>query len=370
VNKYNIGVAILMLPFFLMAHLVTWLFQSIPSAPQWFKLNYPMNGYSFFYQHAAGLAGWCYMLAGLIILRNILRRYFGLGVVVATLIVMVFGTNLFHYGTGESVLTHAYSFFLLVLLLYLIPGWYQQPSSWRRSILLGFVTGLLLSVRTASVLLLPLMVLYDINPWHDGRSRILFLIHQYRSVIIIMLCTFAVFSLQMLVWRYSSGYWILNAYSGEPFDLTEPWLIEALVGIRRGMFFWSPVLIFALAGMFLLGRYIRVWQWAVPVVFTAYVYLIASYHNGWAGGGFGQRYFTDLYGLLALPMACFFSEIRKRKWILVVGMLTVSMIAWNLFLMKMYYTREISYYGLDYAAFYDILWVRKEYLLHIVHKLL
>ena len=52
--KYNIGVAVMILPFFLIAHLISWIF------------GFPTDGVSFFYQHAAGLAGIFFCLLGLI----------------------------------------------------------------------------------------------------------------------------------------------------------------------------------------------------------------------------------------------------------------------------------------------------------------
>jgi len=34
--------------------------------------------------------------------------------------------------------------------------------------------------------------------------------------------------------------------------------------------------------------------------------------------------------------------------------------------MKLYYTREISFYGLDWPAVFDILWTRQQYLLFLL----
>jgi len=60
--------------------------------------NLPPDGFSLYYQHAAGLAGLAYFLAGLAVLRRTLSRHFSNGVVLATLVTITWGTNLFHYG--------------------------------------------------------------------------------------------------------------------------------------------------------------------------------------------------------------------------------------------------------------------------------
>jgi hypothetical protein len=119
-NKYGIGVAIMMLPFFAAADLITWIMQSPPGAPEWFRFNHPMDGYSLFYQHAAGLSGMVYMILGLVFLRAFLRRRFSESVTMATMFALLLGTNLLHYGCGESVLSHPYSFFLFSAFLLLV----------------------------------------------------------------------------------------------------------------------------------------------------------------------------------------------------------------------------------------------------------
>ena len=62
VNAHPIGVAVMVAPFFVAAHALT----------RWSNLS--PDGFTPYYQHAAGLAGLCYAVAGLWILRRFLRR--------------------------------------------------------------------------------------------------------------------------------------------------------------------------------------------------------------------------------------------------------------------------------------------------------
>jgi hypothetical protein len=79
INMYNAGIAFMMLPFFLFAHAMTWLMRSPSGGMEWWRLNYPMDGYSLFYQHAAGLSGLFATFIGLMVLRAELRRLSPLG---------------------------------------------------------------------------------------------------------------------------------------------------------------------------------------------------------------------------------------------------------------------------------------------------
>ena len=148
VNSHPIGVAILQSPFFLIGHGLT----------KWSNLS--PDGFTLYYQHAAGISGTFWTIAGLFVLRLVLLRRFSDGVTAATLGALLFGTGLYHYATFDSSYSHAYSFFLLASLLWLTERWHDdEPRDTRRpsalpSILLGVVAGLIVLTRHTNVLFL------------------------------------------------------------------------------------------------------------------------------------------------------------------------------------------------------------------------
>ena len=105
VNAHPIGVAVMQVPFFLAAHGLT----------KWSNLS--ADGFTLYYQHAAGIAGGFWAIAGLVLLRRLLLRRFSDRVTAATLAALVCGTGLLHYATYDSSYSHTYSFFLLAALL-------------------------------------------------------------------------------------------------------------------------------------------------------------------------------------------------------------------------------------------------------------
>ena len=64
----------------------------------------------------AGAAGIAYLLAGLAVLRRMLRRHFSDGVVLATLVAITWGTNLFHYARVRRHVQPRLRFFSRLLL--------------------------------------------------------------------------------------------------------------------------------------------------------------------------------------------------------------------------------------------------------------
>jgi len=88
------------------------------------------DGWLFVALSACGrIGGLFYVVLGLVLLKRLLERFFSKGVTLATVFSMLLFTNLLHYATGESVLSHGYSFFLLAAFLYLVPEWYAGRAS-------------------------------------------------------------------------------------------------------------------------------------------------------------------------------------------------------------------------------------------------
>ena len=244
VNAHPIGVAILQTPFFLVGHGLT----------KWSNLS--PDGFTFYYQHAAGLAGTFWTIAGLFVLRLVLRRRFSDGVTAATLVALLFGTGLYHYATFDSSYSHAYSFFLLAALLWLTERWHPRSSRTTPrvagalpSILLGVVAGLIVLTRhTNALFLLAVSALRrderrqparrDRAPRRamaragdhgrrrrGGRSR-----RSSPSTI------------------EATGRILVSSYGELGFTFLSPHLWGVLFSVQKGLFFWSPLLLAAVAG--------------------------------------------------------------------------------------------------------------------------
>lgn len=369
VDKYNAGVAFMALPFFLAAHGVTWLMRSPPGGFDWWRFQYPLDGYSFFYQHAAGLSGVFYFLAGLWLLQRFLDERFSRGVTILTLFVLLFGTNLFHYGTGESVLTHPYSFFIICVLFHLVPRWHRSEKNGLVGVTIGLCLGLSALLRTPGILAILLPLGYGAQEFAVKESRRKWLSIKLRGGMLMAACVVLVMIPQLLIWRYSTGSYLVNTYRAETPNLFQPRILDILFGLNKGILFWSPILVFVIPGFHLMRRDLPAWWLAALVFVCANVYLIASYELGWIGGGLGQRYVVELYPVLAMPLACFLARVQSAKFKWLVYAVMLLMVMHVLFMMKLYYTREISFFGLDRQALFDILWLRKEYMLQVFRSL-
>ena len=111
VLRMTMGLAVLWLPFFLVAHVFAH-FMDIPAL-----------GYSWPYGFSIFIAALFYLFLGLIFLRKILLRSFSDITTAIVLTVTVFATNLMFYVISEPGMSHVFNFALITLFLYLTLLW-------------------------------------------------------------------------------------------------------------------------------------------------------------------------------------------------------------------------------------------------------
>jgi hypothetical protein len=330
-NPHPIGTAVLMAPFFTAGDLLS----------QW--SNLPRDGFSLYYQHAAGLAAIAYLIAGLAVLRHMLSRHFSDGVVLATLVCITWGTNLFHYGVFDGTFSHVFSFFLICWWILLIDLWWQRPA-WPSSLALGAVAGLIVLVRHTNAIFLLVLPLYGVARWSDLRSRIGDMWEHRRWLSVATLAAAAVVMPQIVLYRMITGSWLVSPYGAlnASFTFGSPHLLGVLFGTEKGLFFWSPLLLAAVLGAIVARGWVRGIVIAAVVVFAIQVYLTASWFDWQFGASFGHRAFTDGLGLAALLIAaCFEWAARRAPVRRLVTTAAVMLVALSIVQMVQYWTHNI-----------------------------
>ena len=291
-TKYTCGVAIMELPFFLGAHLFA-------------KLNgtMPADGFSAYYRYGIMAAAAFYAFAGVFFLKRVLERYFPAGIALLTIACLFFGTNLYYYTVGEPGMSHIYSFFLFALFMYLTPRFYHRPEGWIIPAM-GMLAGLIVLIRPTNAVLLLYLFLFDVDSWKSLRDRLGWWLGQWRRWWPLPLCFLMVFIHQLWYWKYLSGNFLLYSYGEEGFsNWRNPRLMHVLFDITNGWLLFSPIAVFALAGMY--SGCCRL-KYDIPVITLITgiaIYAFASWWMWYFGGAFGYRPMVEFYALLAIPFA-------------------------------------------------------------------
>ncbi len=293
-NKYSIGPAIFWLPGFLIAHLLV-----------------RGDGYSHLYQILVGLNSVFWGILGLWLCWRTACRYFSeKNALLATLGIWL-ATNLFFYTAVDPINSHPVSFFVASLLAYLIFG-----DKLRRLEILGLLVGILGMIRAQDLIFSLPVGIYLLK----------------KKINIIKTINFIIFIIlgflpQILIWKYIYGEFA-SPYllGGEKFNWQNPQIFGILFGQNNGLFYYSPILLFALLGFYFLFQKNRLLSLTGIFLFLAQTYLISSWHIWWGGAAYGGRMFVSLMPFFSLGLAAVLERIRNLgiKIMILIAFITIN----------------------------------------------
>lgn len=292
--KFPVGEALMLAPFFLAGDVTT-------LAGRWA----PPNGLSTPYQAAVAIGGLAYLGLGLWWLWGLLATRFDPAIVRWTVLTLTFGTNLFHYGTYDNTFSHVYAFAAVAGCLLATARWYAKPGA-ATTMMLAVAGGLVTLVRPTNSVVLLAVVTYGLWSAASVRERVSFWRRHARWCALGMAAYLAVVGVQLSYWKYVTGHWIVYAYTDERFNFAHPEILNVLFSMRKGLYFWAPVLVAATAGFALLVRRAPEWRLPVAAVLPTNLYIIASWHDWAYGGSFGHRAFVESMPFFALGLASLF----------------------------------------------------------------
>jgi hypothetical protein len=330
INKCFPGLAILWLPFFLIAHLLSYF------------LGFPMDGYSLLYQYAISIAALFYLWLGCRFLMRLLNRS---GASVRTVAFITFlialGTNILYFTIVEDSMSHVYSFALISMFLYYIYRYFQVEKG-KYIIISSFLFGLIILVRPTNgliLLLLPLMA-WLANP--EFRNPLSLILHptssDFRSLtsdlflpssilkylISGILILVFLFSIPLIIWHHTTGHWLVYQYGEERFHFLHPHFLGILFSYNRGWFVYTPVALVSIFGFFQLWKENKYAFYRTFFFFIFFIYISSCWWMWYYASKCGQRIFIDLYAFIGILLFLLYKSLQKKN--LVRNLLTTILI--------------------------------------------
>lgn len=320
-NVAPVGTALLWSPAYLLAHGGILLARALGAPVEADGLSRP-------YTLAVCYASVLYAFAGLSLSYRLCRRLFSPFASALAVAVVWLATPAFFYSHASPPWSHSASLFAVALLIYV---WYgtRERRTPARFLALGLLGGLAALVREQDVVFLLIPTVEALATWRRSVARpVPALLGRLALLATGALLAFAP---QLAVYRVLGGRFAPNPTVAGKFTWWSPYFFQVLGDPHYGLLVWCPVLIPALAGLFLLGRRDRLLSLALGLAFLAQVYLTGAYLTWMGPGSFGPRRFIASTAIFALGLAAFLSFLQEKGWpAWVLAALGGLFVAWNL----------------------------------------
>jgi hypothetical protein len=323
--KYTVGMALLWLPFYLVAHgLVSFgHFLGLPVFP---------DGYNRIYQFAVCIGSMFWGYIGLLLVLRICREFFKTTIALVATLLIAFGWNVVYYFILENSMSHMTSLMAVSGLI----AWWRFTDK-RRVVLywsgIGALAALAAMIRPqdSAFLILPgldLLVQSINSVRQKDWQKLLQVIKQG----FILAITFIVAYTPQLAASYKAyGTPLTTGYSlaSESFDLNQPHLPEVLFSTYHGLFLWHPLILLAVLGLFFLAKLDRSYTLKLAAALVIQTYIIASWHVWWQGDSFGSRMFINSTPIFALGLAGFLAYLKTHLGWWSIWTLALFSLTWN-----------------------------------------
>ncbi len=300
VNKYYMGAALLILPFYLLALLYS-------------KIAFlPLDGYNIIFQYAVSLAAAFYLGLGLLFTNALLRTYnIKKPIRLIVVLSLMLGTNLFYYAFFHPSHSHVYSFAAIAGFAYFARNFMLSGRS-RHLFIMAFVFGLVGLIRPTNLLLV-LLIPFFANDFEQFKQRFKWLISKPMPVIWALIAFFLSFGLQPLFNYIQTGDIVLYTYKNEGFHFLNPATFSFLFSYRKGFFLYTPLMLLIFSGLLVMYNRSKYQFYGISAFLVVLIYVLSSWWNWFFGDSYGMRAMIDFYPILAILLAFGFSSLTGLK---------------------------------------------------------
>jgi hypothetical protein len=309
INKYFPGLAILLLPFFLIAHLLSYF------------LGFPMDGYSLLYQYAISIAALFYLWLGCrFTMRLLARSGASLRTAAFVTFIIALGTNIIFFAIVEDSMTHVYSFALIAMFLFYSYRYFHDNEG-KYFIFSAILFGLILLVRPTNgmiLLTLPLMAWIACPEYRNPLTVIFRPVANIRHQVTGILILFLLLLIPVILWHYTTGHWFVYQYGEERLHFLHPHFYSILFSYNRGWFLYTPVALISLIGIYDLWKKNKIVYYWTILFFLIFIYISSCWWDWYYASKCGQRIFVELYPLIAILLLFLFNLVQNKRLIRII----------------------------------------------------
>lgn len=316
-NQWAVGSSVLWAPFFVAAHGLVRLTNSLGGSVQ-------ADGYSLPYRWLVALGTAVYGFLAILLSFRVAAHLTTRADALVAAIGIWFASPLPVYAYFLPFQAHALAAFAVALFI-----WYWWRTAGARSLwqwwVWGLSAGLMVAVYYVNALLIVISALDLVRLWARQRRLAGAALAGVAFAGGVVLALLPHWVTRWVLFRSV----LVTGYSDE-FFWTSPRLLEVGWASEHGMFLWTPILLLAVAGLALMARRDLTVAGPALLCLALFYYTIAAFQNWHGQSSFGNRFFVSLTPLFVMGLAWLVCRARAvtSRW-LVHGVVAL-LIAWNI----------------------------------------
>jgi hypothetical protein len=336
---YPMGLGILLIPFYVLASLITYV-----------SISAPVNPYALPFQVLISMSGSVFIAIGLIFFTKTINRFFETSLrkyshIIA--ILMLLGSNLLHYSTYDGIFSHASSFMINSIIIYsYLCIEKEKNASVLYYFLLGFlpIFGTVIRPTNITMAILSILIVHQLIKKRKITETIYFMFG------LIIALQFLLY--QFYLWNKSTGnYLYFTYYSYEGFKLQPELILQIIFSFNpHGLLPWSPIILLSLLGAVKAFRFSKNLFLSSVVIFALNALIFSSWSQPFGGGAFGNRLFIDLYPLFFISLACVYT-FSNRFFKSSIYVYSVMSSILTMYLTYLYWKGQIDFGGLPFKEY-------------------
>jgi hypothetical protein len=329
-NHWTIGPAILWSPFLFSARLAAKLIDGLTGR------HLAQDGFSLPYMLAVALGTFVYGALALFLSMRFASKYIEEKWVFLATLGIWLATSFTFYFYFEPSFAHTVSAFLVALFVYLWDRSREDRTA-LRWLFLGVIAGLMLDTYYPNAILLLLPFSDSLAAlWKSVRARTyVHLAKVFAHNLLFASALIIAFVPTLITKKVLYGSLFYSGYK-QSWYWNSPAFFKVCFS-SHGLFSWTPILLPALLGLFLLRKSQRALSFILMFTVFAFIYFIGCYQDWHAIPSFGNRFFISLSTIFILGLAALLNELtqlwKTRRIFLPVAAVLSFFVFWNFGLM-------------------------------------
>jgi hypothetical protein len=123
---------------------------------------------------------------------------------------------------------------------------------------------------------------------------------------------FALISIQLLIYKISTGQFFVYAYQKEGFNFLSPHLFDILFSYKKGLSLYTPLFLLSFTGSYFLWKSSSFQFYTWLGFFSLITYVFSSWWMWYYGGSFSSRVYVEYLPIFMLLLAIPLEKIKTK----------------------------------------------------------